>query len=98
MSVSQTTNSRQEAGDDLDRRDFLKMSTLVPTSAAFGALAASGIQQAAAYGTAEGGHTGLSASMSEEEIAALPRVKQGAGGAALCARARAGGQRRPQGR
>ncbi len=76
MSDFQTTNERQEAGDDIDRRDFLKMSTLVPTSVAFGALAASGIQQAAAYGTSEGGHTGLSASMSEEEIAALPRVKQ----------------------
>ena len=53
------------------------MSTLVSTSAAFSALAIAGSQNAAAYGTSDADqHTGLSASMSEEEIAALPRVKQ----------------------
>ena len=77
MSESETTNHPQETSDDIDRRDFLKMSTLVSTSAAFSALAIAGSQNAAAYGTSDADqHTGLSASMSEEEIAALPRVKQ----------------------
>ena len=60
----------------VDRRDFLKMSTMLPTSAAIGALAVAG-NQAVAYTTTSADQTsGLHSSMSEEEIAALPRVKQ----------------------
>ncbi len=77
MSEPETTNRPEETSDDIDRRDILKMSTLVSTSAAFSALAIAGSQNAAAYGTSDADqNTGLSASMSEEEIAALPRVKQ----------------------
>jgi nitrite reductase (NO-forming) len=61
----------------LDRRDFLKASTILPTTAALGAFAMAGNQAAYAYGTSDAGErSGLHSSMSEEEIAALPRVKQ----------------------
>ncbi len=61
----------------LDRRSFLKASTILPTSAALGAFAMAGSQEAAAYGTSDAEQSSsLHASMSEEEIAALPRVKQ----------------------
>lgn len=61
----------------LDRRSFLKASTILPTSAALGAFAIAGSQEAAAYGTSDSEQrSSLHASMSEEEIAALPRVKQ----------------------
>ena len=61
----------------LDRRDFLKASTILPTTAALGAFAMAGNQAAYAYGTSDSGErSGLHSSMSEEEIAALPRVKQ----------------------
>lgn len=64
--------------DGYDRRDFLRMSTMLPTSAALGvgALAVAS-NTAYAYGTADNTQGNpLHASMSEEEIAALPRVKQ----------------------
>ena len=67
-----------QMNDGYDRRDFLKMSTMLPTSAALGvgALAVAS-NTAYAYGTAENTQGNpLHASMSEEEIAALPRVKQ----------------------
>ena len=61
----------------LDRRDFLKASTILPTTVALGAFAMAGNQAAYAYGTSDSGErSGLHSSMSEEEIAALPRVKQ----------------------
>ena len=65
--------SKKEA---LDRRDFLKAST-ASTAAAFGAFALAGNQAAmAATQSAEGSSMMAMASLSEEEIAALPRVKQ----------------------
>lgn len=67
-----------QKNDGYDRRDFLRMSTMLPTSAALGvgALAVAS-NNAYAYGTAENTQGNpLHASMSEEEIAALPRVKQ----------------------
>ncbi len=62
----------------VDRRDFLKASTLIPTSAVAASLAAAAVgNNAMAYGTADSSMTtGLHASMSEEEIMKLPRVKQ----------------------
>ena len=65
--------SKKEA---LDRRDFLKAST-ASTAAAFGAFALAGNQAAmAATQSAEGSSMMAMASLTEEEIAALPRVKQ----------------------
>ncbi len=74
-----STNKKQsnELDSFLDRRSFLKASTILPTSAALGAFAIAGSQEAAAYGTSDSEQrSSLHASMSEEEIAALPRVKQ----------------------
>ncbi len=67
---------RNETG--IDRRDFLKASTLIPTSAVAASLAAATVSNnAMAYGTtSENLMTGLRASMSEDEIMKLPRVKQ----------------------
>ena len=64
--------------DELHRRDFLKVSTAT-TATAFGAFALAGNQVAMAY--SEDSNAGSAAgakapSMTEEEIAALPRVKQ----------------------
>jgi len=65
--------SKKEA---LDRRDFLKAST-ASTAAAFGAFALAGNQSAMAYTqSADSGSMMAVASRTEEEIAALPRVKQ----------------------
>lgn len=65
-----------QTNDGYDRRDFLKMSTMLPGTAALGAFAFAG-SNAYAYGTADNAQGNpLHASMSEEEIAALPRVKQ----------------------
>ena len=65
--------SKKEA---LDRRDFLKAST-ASTAAAFGAFALAGNQAAmAATQSAESSSMMAMASLTEEEIAALPRVKQ----------------------
>ena len=65
--------SKNEA---LDRRDFLKAST-ASTAAAFGAFALAGNQAAmAATQSADSGSMMAMASLTEEEIAALPRVKQ----------------------
>lgn len=62
---------------EVDRRNFLKIST-TSTAAAFGAFALAGNNAAMAY--SESSESGSAApgkaSMSEEEIAALPRVKQ----------------------
>ncbi len=67
-----------QTNDGYDRRDFLKMSTMLPTSAALGVGALTVASNTAyAYGTADNTQGNpLHASMSEEEIAALPRVKQ----------------------
>ena len=67
-----------ETKHELDRREFLKASTLIPTTAAFGAFAFAG-NQAVAYGTADADQQtriNTNASLSEAEIEALPRVKQ----------------------
>ena len=61
---------------ELDRRDFLKVSTAT-TATAFGAFALAGNQTAmAATQSADGSSMMAMASLSEDEIAALPRVKQ----------------------
>ena len=62
---------------EVDRRNFLKIST-ASTATAFGAFALAGNNAAMAYSTGSdtGSGTAGKASMSEEEIAALPRVKQ----------------------
>ena len=66
----------QTKKEALDRRDFLKAST-ASTAAAFGAFALAGNQSAmAATQSAENGSKMAMASLSEEEIAALPRVRQ----------------------
>ncbi len=69
---------KQDNDVGLDRRDFLKASTLIPTSAVAASLAASTLSNnAMAYGTGNSSlMTGLRASMSEEEIMKLPRVRQ----------------------
>ena len=62
---------------ELHRRDFLKVST-ASTATAFGAFALAGNQVAMAYSddSSAGSATGAKApSMTEEEIAALPRVR-----------------------
>ena len=67
-----------EKTHELHRRDFLKVSTAT-TATAFGAFALAGNQAAMAYSSDSdsGSGTGAKApSMTEEEIAALPRVKQ----------------------
>ena len=65
-----------EKKHELHRRDFLKVST-ASTATAFGAFALAGNQAAtAATQTAGSGTMVAKASMTEEEIAALPRVKQ----------------------
>ena len=65
--------SKKEA---LHRRDFLKIST-ASTATAFGAFALAGNQSAmAATQSTDGGSMMAMASLSEDEIAALPRVKQ----------------------
>ena len=75
--MSTKKQQSNELDSFLDRRSFLKASTILPTSAALGAFAIAGSQEAAAYGTSDSGdRSSLHASMSEEEIAALPRVKQ----------------------
>ena len=70
------SDSNDENG--LDRREFLKASALIPGSAVAASLAAATAgNQAMAYGTGDSSlFTGLRASMSEEEIMKLPRVKQ----------------------
>ena len=66
----------QSKKDSLDRRDFLKAST-ASGAAAFGAFALAGNQIAmAATQSADSGSMMAMASLTEEEIAALPRVKQ----------------------
>ena len=61
---------------NIDRRDFLKVST-ASTATAFGAYALAGNQTAmAATQSADSGSMMAMASLSEDEIAALPRVKQ----------------------
>ena len=66
----------QTKKEALDRRDFLKAST-ASTAAAFGAFALAGNQSAmAATQSADNGSKMAMASLSEEEIAALPRVRQ----------------------
>ena len=61
---------------ELHRRDFLKVST-ASTATAFGAFALAGNQAAMAATQSTGSDTMVAkASLSEEEIAALPRVKQ----------------------
>ena len=69
---------KQDNDVGLDRRDFLKASTLIPTSAVAASLAASTLGNSAmAYGTGNSTlMTGLRSSMSEEEIMKLPRVRQ----------------------
>ena len=65
-----------EKKHELHRRDFLKVST-ASTATAFGAFALAGNQAAMAATQATGSGTMVAkASMSEEEIAALPRVRQ----------------------
>ena len=65
--------SKKEA---LHRRDFLKVST-ASTATAFGAFALAGNQSAMAATQSAGSSSMVAmASLSEEEIAALPRVKQ----------------------
>ena len=65
-----------EKKHELHRRDFLKVST-ASTATAFGAFALAGNQTAmAAAKTSDSGTMVAQASMTEEEIAALPRVKQ----------------------
>ena len=65
--------SKKEA---LHRRDFLKVST-ASTATAFGAFALAGNQSAmAATQSTDSGSMMAMASLSEDEIAALPRVKQ----------------------
>ena len=65
-----------EEKHELHRRDFLKVST-ASTATAFGAFALAGNQAAmAAAQTTGGGAMVAGASMTEEEIAALPRVGQ----------------------
>ena len=66
----------QPKKNSLDRRDFLKAST-ASGAAAFGAFALAGNQSAmAATQSADSGSMMAMASLTEEEIAALPRVKQ----------------------
>ncbi len=67
-----------DTGLGLDRRDFLKASTLISSSAVAGSLAAATVgNQALAYGTGDSSlFTGLRSSMSEDEIMKLPRVTQ----------------------
>ena len=61
---------------EIHRRDFLKVST-ASTATAFGAFALAGNNVAMAYSEKSDSATGAKASsMTEEEIAALPRVKQ----------------------
>lgn len=60
----------------LDRRDFLKAGTIASSAAAFGAFAVSANQAVAAGSTATDGTKAITASLSEAEIASLPRVKQ----------------------
>ena len=65
-----------EKKHELHRRDFLKVST-ASTATAFGAFALAGNQTAmAAAKASDSGTMVAQASMTEEEIAALPRVKQ----------------------
>ena len=65
-----------EKKHELHRRDFLKVST-ASTATAFGAFALAGNQAAmAATQTAGNGTMVAKATMTEEEIAALPRVRQ----------------------
>ena len=65
-----------ETKHELHRRDFLKVST-ASTATAFGAFALAGNQTAmAAAKTSDSGTMVAQASMTEEEIAALPRVRQ----------------------
>ena len=65
-----------EKKHELHRRDFLKVST-ASTATAFGAFALAGNQVAMAYSEDSGAAAAAKApSMTEEEIAALPRVTQ----------------------
>lgn len=67
-----------EKENGLHRRDFLKASTVASSTAAFGAFAVAANQAVAASGetAAASGAKAASASLTEAEIAALPRVKQ----------------------
>ena len=63
-------------GTGLDRRNFLKAGTVASSAAAFGAFATAGNQAIAGSTTHSREATVVKASLSEAEIAALPRVKQ----------------------
>ena len=74
---AQEGSTMQTPKGDFHRRDFLKIST-ASTATAFGAFALAGNQAAMAYTQSSdtGSTSGAKASMTEEEIAALPRVTQ----------------------
>ena len=60
----------------LDRRSFLKASTVASSTAAFGAFAVAANQAVAATKEVAAGAVDVEVSLTEAEIAALPRVKQ----------------------
>ena len=60
----------------LGRRDFLKAGTVASSAAAFGAFATAGNQAGAETATQSGEAKLIKASLTEADIAALPRVKQ----------------------
>jgi len=62
--------------NSVDRRGFLKASTLLPATAAFGAFAATGNQAVAKSASVIQAGRRANAALSEAEIAKLPRVKQ----------------------
>ena len=91
--------SMQSTKQELHRRDFLKIST-ASTATAFGAFALAGNQtaMAATQQSTDSDSMMAKASLSEDQIAALPRVKQELVAPPFLPEHRAGGEWRPESR